>query len=115
MGQATNNKAELTDLWATLMIAKDKQIAKLSIHGDSTTVIEWTQERNNIQAPHVQNMLRVIRSMQTFFASLKFNHIYREFNTEADTLSKQALAIQPAIIEGEILEEGDSVLFHIPL
>ena len=53
--------------------------------------------------------------MQPFFASLKFNHVYREFNTEADTVSKQDLAIQPRIIEGEILEEGDIILFHIPL
>ena len=75
MGRATNNKVELMALWATLKIAKDKQIAKMNIHGDSTTMIEWAQERNNIQAPHVQNMLRVIRSMQTFFASLKFNHV----------------------------------------
>ena len=100
MGRATNTKAELMVLWATLKIAKDKQIAKLNIHGDSKTMIEWAQERNNIRAPHLQNLLRAIQSMQPFFASLKFNHVYREFNTKADTLSKQDLAIQPGIIEG---------------
>ena len=75
MGQATNRKAEVMALWATLNITKDKQIAKLNIHGDSKTVIEWAQERNNIRAPHVQDMLRAIRLMQPFFASLKFNHV----------------------------------------
>ena len=102
-------------LWATLKIAKDKQIAKLNMHRDSKIVIEWAQERNNIQAPHLQNLLRTIRSMLPFFASLNFNYVYREYNTEADTLSKQALAIQPGIIEGEIFDEGDSIMFHIPL
>ena len=48
MERATNTKAELMALWATLKIEKDKQIAKLNIHGDSKTVIEWAQERNNI-------------------------------------------------------------------
>ena len=115
MGRATNSKAELTALWATLKIAKDKQIDKLNIHGDSKTVIDWAQERNNIRAPRLQNLLRAIWSIQPFFASLKFKHVYREFNTEADTLSKQALAIQPGIIKGEILEEGDSIMFHILL
>ena len=102
-------------LWATLKIAKDKQIAKLNIHQDSKTVIEWAQERNNIRAPHLQNLLRAIRSMLPFFAALNFNHVYREYNIEADTLSKQDLAIQPGIVEGEILDEGDSIMFHIPL
>ena len=44
MGRASNTKAELMALWATLKIAKDKQISKLNIHGDSKTVIEWAQE-----------------------------------------------------------------------
>ena len=104
MGRATISKAELTTLWATLKIAKDKQIDKLNIHGDSKTVIDWAQERNNIRALYLQNLLRAIRTMQPFFASLKFNHVYREYDMEADTLSTQALAIQPGIIEGEILE-----------
>ena len=102
-------------LWDTLKIAKDKQIANLNIYGDSKTMIEWEKDRNNIRAPHLQTILRVIRSMQPFFASLKFNHVYKEYNTKADILSKKALAIQPAIIEGEIFDEGDSVMFHILL
>ena len=50
MGRATNTKADLMALWATLKIAKDKQISKLNIQVDSKTVIEWAQERNTIQA-----------------------------------------------------------------
>ena len=48
LGRATNSKAELSALWATLKIAKDKQIDKLNIYGDPKTVIEWAQGRNNI-------------------------------------------------------------------
>ena len=115
MGIGINTEAELMVLWATLNIAKDKQIYKLNIHGDSKTVIEWAQERNTIRAPHLQNMLRTIRSMLPCFAALNFNHVYREYNLEADILSKQALAIQPGVIKGEIFDEGDSIMFHIPL
>ena len=49
------------------------------------------------------------------FAALIFNHVYREYNSEVHILSKQALAIQPGVIEGEIFDEGDSIMFHIPL
>ena len=93
LGRDTNRKAELSVLWATLKIAKDNQIDKLNIYGDSKTVIEWAQGRNNITAPHLQNLLRAIRSLQPSFETIHFNHIYREFNTGADTLSKMALAI----------------------
>ena len=78
-------------------------------------VIEWSQGRNNITATHLQNLLRDIRSLQPSFEAIQFSHIYREFNTIADTLSKQALAIQPGIIEGEVYGEGESFLFYNPL
>ena len=115
LGRATNSKVALSALWANLKIAKDKQIAKLNIYGDSKTVIEWAQGRNNIRSPHMQNLLRAIRSLQPSFEAIHFKHIYREFNTEADTLSKMALAIQPGIIEGEVSGEGEVVMFYIPL
>ena len=115
LGRATNSKAEISMLWATLNIAKDKQIDKLNIYGDSKIVIEWVQIRNNIIAPHLQNLLRAIRSLHPSFETIQFNHIYREFNTEADTLSKMALAIQPGIIGGEVLGEGEAIMFYIPL
>ena len=64
---------------------------------------------------HLQNLLRIIRTKLPCFEALNFNHVYREFNSEVDILSKQALAIQPGIIEGEIFDEGDSIMFHILL
>ena len=87
----------------------------MNIYGDSKTMIEWAQARSNIRAPHLQNFLRAILSLQPSFETIHFNHVYREFNTEVDTLSKQALTIQPGIIEGEISEEGESLLFYNPL
>ena len=87
----------------------------LNIYGDSNTVIEWAQGRNNIGAPCLQNLLRSIWSLQPSFEATLFNHIYREYNREADSLSKQVLAIQPGIIEGEFSREGDSFMFLIPL
>ena len=98
-----------------MKIAKGKQIANLNIHGDSKTVIEWAKERNNIRAPHLQNLLRTIWMMMPSFEALNFNHVYREFNLEVDKLSKQALSIRPGVIEGEILDEGVSIMFHISI
>ena len=51
MGQASNNKAELSALWATLRVAQNSQIQEIQIFGDSKVVIDWENEQNNIRAP----------------------------------------------------------------
>ena len=98
-----------------MKIASDKQIQRLHIYGDSKTIIDWATGRNNIRASHLQNILKVIRALQPTFEAVLFNHIYREFNIEVDALSKQALEIQPRIIEGEIVTRGANTLFLSPI
>ena len=39
-GQASNNKAELSALWATLKVAKSTHIQEIQIYGDSKVVID---------------------------------------------------------------------------
>ena len=71
-----------------MKLGSDKQIQRLHFYGDSKTVIDWAKGRNNIRAPHLQNLLKEIRALQPTFEEILFNHIYREFNTDADALSK---------------------------
>ena len=72
----TNSKAELLALWTTLKIAKDKQLTRLHIYGDSKSVIDWASRKNNIRAPHLQNLLKAIRALQPAFEVVLFKHIY---------------------------------------
>ena len=44
MGHASNNKAELSALWATLRVAQNSQIQEIQIFGDSKVVIDWANE-----------------------------------------------------------------------
>ena len=39
-GQASNNKAKLSALWATLKVAKGSQIQEIHIYGDSKVVVD---------------------------------------------------------------------------
>ena len=112
LGKATNSKAELTALWTTLKLAKDKQISRSHIYGDSKSVIDWEISKNNIRALHLHNLLNSIHALQPSFEVVSFKHIYREHNSEADTLSKLALAIHPGIIEGEITINREVSLFY---
>ena len=78
LGRATNSKAKLSALWAIMKIAVDKQLKKVHIYGDSKIVIDWETGKNDIRAPHLQNLLREIRALQPSFEEVHFEHIYRE-------------------------------------
>ena len=73
-------------------------------------VIDWENGRKNIRAPHIQHLLADIQSLKIQFVRIAFAHIYRELNEEADTLSKQALAFQPGMMEIEEITNGLSAL-----
>ena len=53
----------------------------------------------HIKAPHLQHLLRVIKEQKAAFETISFKHIYSELNTEADKLSKVALALHPGLME----------------
>ena len=111
MGHASNNKVELSSLWDTLRVAQNSQIQEIQIFGDLKVVIDWANEQNNIRAPHLQHLLTEIQSLKSSFRRISFGHFYRELNMEADSLSKQALAYHPGLIEIEEVEEG-ILAFH---
>ena len=92
-GQGTNNKAELSALWVVLKIAAEKNVRNLQICGDSKLTIDWENSNLQINATHLQHLLKAIRSQLENFHSTSFQHIYRELNEEADKLSKEALML----------------------
>ena len=76
MGQASNNEAELTALWATLKVARSSHIQDIQIFGDSKVVVDWANEKNTIRAPHLQHLLAEIQTLKTYFKRISFGHIY---------------------------------------
>ena len=115
MGQATNSRVKLSAFWTVLNISKDKQIPRLHIYGDSNMVIDWVNGKRKIRAPHLQYLLKEIQALKPSFELVSFSHIYRELNSEADTLLKLALAIQPRIIEVEEHTNGQVTNIFIRL
>ena len=95
VGQATNNKAKLSALWATLKVARSNHIQDILIFGDSKVVVDWENGKNIIRAPHLQHLLAEIQELKAKFRRISFSHIYQELNAEVYSLSKQALAYQP--------------------
>jgi ribonuclease HI len=90
-GNGTNTKAELMGVWATLYLAKQWNIQKIQILGDSKVVIDWLNHRGKLQAIDIEGWKLRTKELASNFLGINFQHIFREFNKEADDLSKQAL------------------------
>lgn len=93
-------------------MALNNQIQDIQIFGDSNIVVDWLNSRNNIRVPHLQHLLAELQILKSQFGRISFAHTYKELNLEADTLSKQALAYQPGMLEIEEVIDGLSTLHY---
>ena len=58
-------------------------------------VIDWAKSKIQIKDPHLHHLIETIKKQIERFGSISFNHVYRELNVEANTLSKSALFLVP--------------------
>jgi ribonuclease HI len=93
-GKGTNTRAELLGAWVTLMLAEFLEIPCIHIMGDSKVVIDWLSDKGGLMVSSIEGWKKRIKLLIQNFLSIEFQHIYRDFNTDADNLSKQAL-IEP--------------------
>jgi ribonuclease HI len=85
-GMGTNTRAELLGVWASLSLAHRLGIDQLQLLGDSKTVIDWLNFKSNLQVSSLMDWMEKIQELITFFNTIRFDHIYREENEEADIL-----------------------------
>ena len=68
---------------------------QLQVFGDSKMVVDWVNMKIQINAPHLQQLMKAIERLLEFFIGFRIAHIYRELNMEVDDLSKLALLLDP--------------------
>lgn len=90
-GEGTNTKAEFLGLWVTLLLASHWSINHLLVLGDSRVIIDWINLKSKLQSVHLAGWLDKTRDLSSIFSDIKFLHISRTHNREADALSKRAL------------------------
>jgi hypothetical protein len=59
--------------------------------GDSKIIIDWCNNRGKLQVISLNCWKVRFRELNKYFSKLSFSHIFREYNMEADKLSKKAL------------------------
>lgn len=91
LGQVTNKTGRRS--------AKERQLGDMQIFGDSRLLMEWTRGGYNNQNPQLQDAIRTANE-KAALPSYPFqcSHIYRENNTEADSLAKRAVEFQYGLL-----------------
>jgi ribonuclease HI len=94
----TNTKAELLGAWATLHLASRHNVENLHLVGDSKVIIDWLKNQGKLHPITLLAWKDRVKSLFQHFKKLTFSHSSREFNKEADLLSKSALKKRAGVL-----------------
>jgi probable phosphoglycerate mutase len=87
LGISTNNIAEYNGLIAALRWAVDHNVDAITIKGDSLLIIEQMRGNYKVKNEGLKPLHMQARMLVMQIGNVKFEHVRREFNKEADRLS----------------------------
>jgi ribonuclease HI len=91
IGEATNNVAEYRAAIEGLRIAAERRGRTVVLRSDSRLLVEQLSGRFRVKAPTLQRLHEEARRLMNRFDRVTFEHVPREFNTEADRLANQGI------------------------
>ena len=87
LGIATNNIAEYRGLIAALQWAVDNNVTEITIKGDSLLIIEQMRGNYKVKNEGLKPLHMQARMLVMQVGNVKFQHVPREQNKDADRLS----------------------------
>lgn len=91
IGVATNNVAEYRGLIEGMRRAQEMGLRRLTVHGDSKLVIEQMKGAWKVRAEGLQPLHLEAKGLARRFESIRFAHVARAGNSEADRLANVAM------------------------
>ncbi|HEX2341620.1 MAG TPA: ribonuclease HI family protein [Vicinamibacterales bacterium] len=91
LGIATNNVAEYNGLLAALRSAAEAGHQDLLVRSDSELLVKQMRGEYRVKNPGLQPLHREAQSLLGRFAHVRFEHVPREKNAEADRLANLAM------------------------
>jgi ribonuclease HI len=91
LGTTTNNVAEYRGLLAALAWAAQHGIERLHVRSDSQLLVKQMLGEYRVKHPGLQPLYEEARSLVRQIGRVTFEHVRREFNTDADRLANQAM------------------------
>ena len=87
LGVATNNVAEYNGLIAALRWALAHDEREVRVRSDSELLVKQMRGEYKVKHPNLQPLHAEARSLAAKLAHVRFEHVRRELNKEADRLS----------------------------
>ena len=91
IGVATNNVAEYSGLIAALTWAVAHGVSRLHVRADSDLLVKQMRGEYRVKSPGLQPLFEQARALARQIGDVKFEHVRREFNTDADRLANEAM------------------------
>jgi len=91
IGVATNNVAEYSGLLAALRYAIDHGYADLTVRSDSLLLVCQMRGEYRVKNPGLQALHAEARRLVWQLGHVRFEHVRREANSEADRLANEAM------------------------
>jgi ribonuclease HI len=105
-GHGSNTKAELLGAWVSLVLAS-RYTEDMILLGDSKLIIDWLNGRADFQVAVLGSWKERTKEAALSYKNLSFQHIFREENSEADSLSKNSLHLPSGYICFAFWEDGN--------
>jgi ribonuclease HI len=87
LGISTNNVAEYHGLLAALQWAVENNVARLTVKGDSLLIIEQMRGNYKVKNEGLKPLYLQARMLVMQIGDVRFEHVPREQNKDADRLS----------------------------
>lgn len=91
LGETTNNVAEYTAVIRGLERARELGATQVLLRSDSQLLINQLTGRYRVRTPHLQPLHDRVRAIASGFESIRYEHIPRERNIEADRLANEGV------------------------
>jgi ribonuclease HI len=91
LGETTNNVAEYTAVIRGLARAEALGASRVVVRSDSQLLINQLAGVYRVRTPHLQPLHSRVRDHAARFDSIRFEHVPRERNAEADRLANEGV------------------------
>jgi ribonuclease HI len=91
LGETTNNQAEYQALISALKKAKEMGGRELDVFLDSELVVKQLNREYKVKNKDLAPLFLEVYNLSLNFSKIKFTHVYREKNKEADRLANEAM------------------------
>lgn len=98
-------RSKILVLWGLPWFSKRLFIHTIHVYGDSKSLIEGVSAITDFSPPKLSSQISHINFLKQSFHQITFQHIFRESNSVADSLSKKGLTDDNGYMHFVYLEE----------